>query len=129
MRFLSVDFSDLLNKTITKIDGLEVHSKDVFFHVDDKIYHMHHQQECCETVYVEDVCGDVNDLIGSPILMAEESMTKGEGDSDGIESSITWSFYKLATIKGYVTIRWYGESNGYYSESVEFEKYNTTEGK
>ena len=61
-------------------------------------------------VWVEDICGDLDTLALSPILMAEEVT-----DSVG---GMTYSFYKLGTVVGYVTIRWCGRSNGYYSEKA-----------
>jgi len=95
-----------------------------FVTVDGEVYRMFHHQDCCESVYVESVVGDVEDLIGEPILVAEEvtSYENPEGFESEYQESFTWTFYKLATRKGYVDIRWYGESNGYYSESVSFEK-------
>ena len=77
---------------------------------------MEHQQDCCEFVYIEDIVGDMQDLVNTEILHAEESTADDPTVSD--YGSATWSFYKFRTLKGYVDIRWYGESNGYYSETV-----------
>ena len=65
----------------------------------------------------------MSDLEGSPILLAEEVSSVGEEDKpDSIDNSFTWTFYRFATVRGNVTVRWYGSSNGYYSESVTFEE-------
>ena len=66
-------------------------------------------------VRLEDIAGDWADILNQEILQAEEAVSKTK-DGDG---SATWSFYKLATIKGSITLRWCGSSNGYYSESVD----------
>lgn len=118
-------FETLLGLTLTDVrqDGRE---RIVFKTDSGKSYMLWHRQDCCEGVEIEDVAGDYSDLVGSPILQAEEV----EGKANEVPAwapragseSFTWTFYKLATIKGSVTIRWLGESNGYCSESVEFDE-------
>jgi hypothetical protein len=117
---------DLLNKIIFKIEN---HDDRINFYCSDgHIYSMYHEQDCCESVCIDDINGDLNDLIGSPILMADESCSSNTNldgspldDEYGTESC-TWTFYRFATVKGYVNIRWFGASNGYYSESVNVYK-------
>ena len=120
---MNEEFSDLLGKTISSIDRHE-NDELIFTLSTGEKYRMYHNQDCCESVLIEDIAGDLDDLIGSEILMAEEATNSedlGDNSNCYIPDSFTWTFYKLATIKGYVTIRWYGESNGYYSESVSWE--------
>lgn len=119
-----IGISELKGKTVTRIEGLEEGSHEVKFVCDDGTeYLMYHSQDCCEHVRILEVIGDISDLTDSEILRAdEESNEADQTDPDYVGDSGTWTFYKLATRKGYVDIRWLGESNGYYSESVDFVK-------
>jgi hypothetical protein len=118
----NVDVEELLGKIIVNIELRDDGEDDyiIFTTSEDDKYVMFHDQNCCESVSIEDISGDLNDLIGTPILMAEEISEDGSINDEYSYESSTWTFYKFATIKGYVTIRWYGYSNGYYSESVDF---------
>ena len=119
--------SELLGKTLESVT--QTGSDDdiiTFVCVGGETFRMLHDQDCCEHVRIEDINGDLNNLVGSPITMADESssdqrpadVAKPEWEPE----SQTWTFYKFATIKGYVDIRWLGTSNGYYSERVNFER-------
>lgn len=121
----TMDFAFLKGKTLSKITGAEARSERIIFHsTDGDTFAMYHNQDCCESVSVEDINGDISDIIGAEILIAEETTSNinPEDIEKDDQDSFTWTFYKLATRNGYVTIRWYGESNGYYSESVSFSK-------
>jgi hypothetical protein len=113
-----VDANALLGKTLTSVK--RVGDEQIEFRTTDgETYRMFHSQDCCESVRIEDVCGNLDDLVGSPLLMAEESTNRTDDPPEEYYESYTWTFYRFATVKGSVTIRWYGESNGYYSESVD----------
>ena len=116
------DVSDMLGKTMVSVVRHPHDEEDVLYFTDteNNRWKMYHYQDCCESVYLEDVVGNLEDLVGSPLLMSELVSSTEEDLEYG--EHCTWTFYKFATIKGYVTLRWYGTSNGYYSEGVEFEK-------
>ena len=119
-------FSDLCGhelKCIWHVADMDGEGNEaVFFETTTDVFAMSHPQDCCEYVRVVDSGGDPADLRGQTIAMAEESTSEGEGES------ATWTFYRLATTGGDLCIRWLGESNGYYSEDVEFFRVDAVPG-
>ena len=111
-----LDISVLNGKHLTKTT---IEADEVIFYTEGGVYRLYHQQDCCEAVYLYDVDGDVQDLQDALCISAYEVHQYNEQDEDG---SRTFTFYSIQTSKGYVWLRWRGESNGYYSESVDFEK-------
>ena len=116
-------FEDLVGKTLVRIevDRLEFENGDeiVFLTECGKKYRLFHDQDVNEQVDIDDICGNLGDLLGSPILVAEE-VSNSSGTPKNDDVSYTWTFYKIDTARGGVTIRWYGCSNGCYSEAVDF---------
>lgn len=118
------EFKDMVGKVLS--EAVQIGDDELrFVTTDGDTYRLHHDQDWCESVTIEDICGDLDDLIGSPILIAEDVVHGNCENPAGVtvpkyQDSFTWTFYKLDTAKGGVTIRWYGASNGYYSESVDF---------
>lgn len=106
------DIKLLLGKTFSSVK--RINDSEIHFCDGDNTIIMGHLQDCCECVYIEDICGVLSDLENTPILEAYSS-TK---DDEAAYETGMWTFYHIATINGYVTIRWYGESNGYYSVDV-----------
>ena len=123
--------NQIIGSTIVEITGCVIgssiseeyghgHRGGVFMRMNDgRILRLYHMHECCESVCVEDITGDLSDLIGSPIQMAEVVSSVAVDDMQDVSEQ--WTFYKFGTLKGYVTIRFMGESNGYYSTDVNIE--------
>lgn len=96
--------------------------ESITFYLDNtKSIRMYHSQDCCESVYIEDINGDLDSLLFKPILQADEKISTNEDSNSNTDESFTWTFYTLANISSVVDIRWYGSSNGYYSERVDFD--------
>lgn len=127
-----MNFKDLKGMTLVKAyvdphpNSYDTPAESIVLETADRSFRLHHEQDCCESVYLESIVGDLADIVGEPLLIAEE-VTHENTNPPGCnaataDDSYTWTFYKLATRKGYVDIRWFGTSNGYYSESVDFDE-------
>ena len=109
------NIAPLIGKTFTKVESID--NECVRFTADDGYtVELKHRQDCCERVWLEDVVGDLSDLEGAIIVCAEKTTSEVEELEYGDISM--WTFYNISSVKGSVTLRFCGSSNGYYSVSV-----------
>lgn len=119
-----VNIDQMVGRVFTAVTVNE-YNDELRFVCEQGTFVFYHEQDCCESVSIESIVGDLEDLVGEEMLIAEDvenifDLLKKTHEEDPYGSQ-TWTFYKFATRKGYVDVRWLGESNGYYSESVELK--------
>jgi len=107
----------LVGEVLTHIDTDEKNNEIMLTTESGKIIKIFHDQDCCETVAIEDTEGEWHKLVGKVIVEASKDEKQGECDY----GSITETTLKFRVDDATVISRWIGESNGYYSESVDIE--------
>ena len=115
------DLGLLLGKTLESVE--ENGDEMLFLCADGDAFRAYHMQDCCESVVIHDITGDVQSLVGSPIVHATEDISDKwpEDVPRGHSESFTWTTHHFRTETGSeVVVRWRGESNGYYGEDVHF---------
>ena len=110
----------MVGETIESVSGNRQDDEFVVRTTSGLVFTFYHNQDCCEEVYLEEIIGDIDDLVGHTVVMAEETSNNDliSGSSCSQSESFTWTYYRMATERGLVVLRFYGSSNGYYSESV-----------
>ena len=84
-----------------------------------------HDQDCCESVWLLDSSGDVAKIVGKPLIEVTSEESSGDNVDIGKEfkdDSSTLTTIRFACADEVVILRWFGTSNGYYSESVDFRE-------
>lgn len=102
------------------------HIDEIRFQFSDADVVFYHNQDCCESVQIDDINGNLQDLVGNILLVADERISdEPEGDDQNNESD-TWTFYTFRCNAESVDVKWHGYSNGYYSERVDVRVENPT---
>ena len=116
----SPELEVMLGHVFSRVLVSENNQVMTFLSEDGTRFEFYHEQDCCESVQVEDVIGDLADLVGCPLVEADEISSDGFPNPEYGDVP-QWTFYRFSTVRGTVTIRWLGDSNGYYSTSVDFK--------
>jgi hypothetical protein len=110
----------MIGSVVKSIDIDESNDDCLITLEDGRKFKIEHFQDCCETVQFYDASGDVHSLIGKKLTNVTEDYNDDPIEEDlSCDGSHTWSVYKFQTDENTVILRWYGDSNGYYSETTQ----------
>jgi hypothetical protein len=112
------DFKDLEGRKIKDVAKSDEHVEII---TEEGIsFDLFHDKDCCEDVGVEEIIGgELTELIDETVVEARKESGQLLPPQNEYDASYTWTFYIIRTNKISLTIRFYGTSNGYYSESVD----------
>jgi len=101
------EISDLLGKTITKIE-FEDDFSAMHFHCSNDHFYSMCDEEGKNFISLESIIGNLNNLINSPII---------ETKKDVIDN---YTFFSISTEKGNVAVKWAIKTNEYEHKEVDF---------
>ena len=110
-RIQSLD--DLFGRKVKSVTGCHKGSEYMEICFTDGLKAIFEPANYMANVEIEDVNGDPQGMVGNLITLVEVI-------SDLDSANNTWTYYRFATLDGYIDIRWFGSSNGYYSEKVNW---------
>ncbi len=117
---------DLVGEILAYVDTDE-HGEEIRLTTQTgKVFTIYHSQYCCEYVRIVDTEGNWRDLIGKVIEEVSVKADHGVYPEDrgvrpacATDNSWTSTDFVFRVDGATVISRWVGESNGYYSESVD----------
>lgn len=105
---VEVDFNVLEGKVISDVTYIDTESAIYFTTNKNTQYVLKHVNECCEEVDLVDISGDLISLLGNKILKAEKVMNSENKPLSNLQNFYTWTYFKLASRGGYITISYFG---------------------
>lgn len=117
--------ADIVGKRVLAVNGLKKDSEAVDFLLSDgSVFEMAYHPDCYASCYILELDCAPEDFVDQVVLSAEVVSNAENPPPPGeyAPDSYTWTFVKFSTSKGHFTVRWYGESNGYYSETPSFTR-------
>ena len=69
MYYDEVKFEELKGKVLVSATVSDYKDEMKFVTTDGEVYTLYHAQDCCESVEIESIVGDLADLVGEEILI------------------------------------------------------------